>query len=92
MHEDTNPAYHQLISEFNKKTGCSVIVNTSFNVRGEPIVMSPEDAYLCFIRTEMDYLVMGHLLLDKRTNPRSAAMWTGERSLNSINAGALSSV
>ncbi len=69
VHEDTNPAYHQLISEFNKKTGCSVIVNTSFNVRGEPIVMSPEDAYLCFIRTEMDYLVMGHLLLDKKNQP-----------------------
>ncbi len=69
VHRDTNPAYHQMISEFRNKTGCSVIVNTSFNVRGEPIVMSPEHAYLCFMRTEMDYLVLGRLLLDKRNQP-----------------------
>ena len=61
----TNPAYHQLISTFHQKSGCPVIINTSFNVRGEPIVCSPEDAYRCFMRTDMDYLVMGNYLLDK---------------------------
>jgi len=61
----TNPRYHQLLTKFNEKYGCPVIVNTSFNVRGEPIVCTPEDAYLCFMRTEMDYLIMGNYLLDK---------------------------
>ncbi|RMD48993.1 MAG: hypothetical protein D6830_05765 [Ignavibacteria bacterium] len=62
----TNPKYHKLISEFDRKHGCAVIVNTSFNVRGEPIVCTPEDAYKCFMRTEMDYLVLGNFLLDKK--------------------------
>jgi carbamoyltransferase len=66
VHEDTNPKYHALIKEFEKRTGCGVIVNTSFNVRGEPIVMSPQDAYRCFMRTEMDFLVLGNFLLDKK--------------------------
>ncbi len=66
VHKETNPHYYELINEFYKKTGCPVIVNTSFNVRGEPIVMSPEHAYLCFMRTEMDYLVLGNFLLDKK--------------------------
>ncbi len=61
----TNPVYYQLINKFREKTGCSVVVNTSFNVRGEPIVCTPQDAYLCFMRTEMDYLVLGNCLLDK---------------------------
>jgi carbamoyltransferase len=68
----TNPSYHRLIAAFDEKYGCPVIVNTSFNVRGEPIVCSPEDAYRCFMRTEMDHLVMGRCLLDKtRQNARS---------------------
>jgi len=67
VHRQTNSRYHQLLSEFHKQNDCPVIVNTSFNVRGEPIVCSPEDAYLCFMRTEMDYLVLGNYLLDKRT-------------------------
>ncbi|OGL45393.1 MAG: hypothetical protein A2149_08530, partial [Candidatus Schekmanbacteria bacterium RBG_16_38_11] len=58
VHEDSNPKYYKLIKKFEEKTGCAVIVNTSFNVRGEPIVCSPEDAYRCFMRTEMDYLVL----------------------------------
>ncbi len=62
----TNPRYHALIRAFEEKTGCPVIINTSFNVRGEPIVCSPGDAYTCFMRTEMDYLVLGTLLLDKK--------------------------
>jgi len=62
----TNPLYHQILTKFNDKYGCPVIVNTSFNVRGEPIVCTPKDAYLCFMRTEMDYLIMGNYLLDKK--------------------------
>jgi carbamoyltransferase len=61
----TNPRYHEMLTKFNNKFGSPVIVNTSFNVRGEPIVCTPKDAYLCFMRTEMDYLVMGNYLLDK---------------------------
>ncbi len=55
-----------MIDAFYKKTGCPVIINTSFNVRGEPLVCSPSDAYKCFMRTEMDYLIMGSFLLDKK--------------------------
>lgn len=66
VHKETNPLYHELISEFEKLTGCAVIINTSFNVRGEPIVCSPQDAYKCFMRTDMDYLFLGNYLLDKR--------------------------
>jgi carbamoyltransferase len=64
-----NPRYWQLIQEFKRLTGYGVLVNTSFNVRGEPIVCTPEDAYRCFMRTEMDYLVMGNYLLDKAHQP-----------------------
>ncbi|MFA4889284.1 MAG: carbamoyltransferase [Candidatus Omnitrophota bacterium] len=60
-----NPLYYDLINAFYNKTGCPVIINTSFNVRGEPLVCSPQDAFRCFMRTEMDYLVMGSSLLDK---------------------------
>jgi len=66
VHKETNQRYWQLISKFKEKTGYGVIVNTSFNVRGEPIVCTPEDAYKCFMRTDMDYLVMGNLLFDKK--------------------------
>jgi carbamoyltransferase len=69
VHAETNPLYHRLLQVFEEKTGCPVIVNTSFNVRGEPIVCTPEDAYLCFMRTEMDYLIMGNYLLDKTEQP-----------------------
>jgi len=65
VNKETNPRYHQMLTKFNEKYGCSVIVNTSFNVRGEPIVCTPKDAYLCFMRTEMDYLIIGNYLLDK---------------------------
>jgi len=66
---ETNPDFHGIIKEFEKLTGCAVIINTSFNVRGEPIVCTPEDAYRCFMRTEMDYLVLGPYILDKRAQP-----------------------
>jgi carbamoyltransferase len=62
---DRNPLYYRLIKTFGEKYGCPVIINTSFNVRGEPIVCTPEDAYRCFMRTNMDYLVMGNFLLEK---------------------------
>src|SRR5438309_266777 len=66
---DTNPNYYDLISEFDRLTGCPVVVNTSFNVRGEPIVCTPADAYRCFMRTHIDYLVLGPYLLDKAQQP-----------------------
>jgi carbamoyltransferase len=62
---EDNPRFHRLLSEFESKTGCPLLVNTSFNVRGEPPVCTPEDAFRCFMRTEMDYLVLGNFLLDK---------------------------
>jgi carbamoyltransferase len=65
VHEDTNPRYHKLLKAFEALTGCAVLVNTSFNVRGEPIVCTPEDAYRCFMRTEMDLLVLENCVLDK---------------------------
>lgn len=70
VHKDTNPRYYQLIEAFKQLTGYGVIVNTSFNVRGEPIVCTPDDAYRCFMRTEMDYLVVGNYLFDKRQQPQ----------------------
>ena len=66
VNKHTNPRYHEILTSFNNKYGCPVIVNTSFNVRGEPIVCTPKDAYLCFMRTQMDYLIMGNYLLDKK--------------------------
>ncbi len=69
VHEQTNPRYHRLIASFKEKTGCGVVVNTSFNVRGEPIVCTPTDAYRCFMRTEMDYLVVGNFLMAKPDQP-----------------------
>jgi carbamoyltransferase len=65
----TNRAYYDLLKEFHAQTGCPVLVNTSFNVRGEPIVCSPSDAYRCFMRTEMDNLVLGSFLLQKNDQP-----------------------
>jgi carbamoyltransferase len=64
--EDYNPIYYRTIKKFEEKQGCPVIINTSFNVRGEPIVCSPEHAYVCFMRTNMDYLLLGNFLLEKK--------------------------
>jgi carbamoyltransferase len=69
VHPQTNPKYYTLIQEFEKLTGTPVLINTSFNVRGEPIVCSPEDAFNCFMRTEMDILVLGNILLFKNEQP-----------------------
>ncbi len=69
VNRDTNPMYYDVIKAFEKRTGCPVIINTSFNVRGEPIVCTPQDAFLCFMRTNMDILVMGPYLLEKSNMP-----------------------
>jgi carbamoyltransferase len=65
VHAETNPRYHTLLSTFKRRTGCSVLTNTSFNVRGEPIVCTPEDAFCCFMGTEIETLVAGNCLLSK---------------------------
>jgi len=65
VHADTNPRFHALISRFKEKTGCGVLVNTSFNVRSEPIVCTPEDAFRCFMGNEIELLVVGNCMLRK---------------------------
>jgi carbamoyltransferase len=69
VHKETNPRYWKLLNAFKEKTGVGMVVNTSFNVRGEPIVCTPEDAYKCFMNTEMDYLVIGDYVFDKNDQP-----------------------
>lgn len=71
VHQETNPRYHKLISEFEKITGCPVLVNTSFNVRGEPIVCSAKDAFRCLMGTELDALIIGNVLVEKLNQPLS---------------------
>ena len=81
---ETNANYYDLIKEFERQTGCGVVVNTSFNVRGEPIVCTPADAYRCFMRTHIDYLVLGPFLLDKTEQPewREGTEWQSEFQLD----------
>ena len=69
VYEATNPEYYELLKSIKAITGYGILVNTSFNVRGEPIVCTPEDAYRCFMRTEMDYLVIGNYLFKKSDQP-----------------------
>jgi carbamoyltransferase len=69
VHRETNPRYWDLLEAFRARTGCAALVNTSFNVRGEPIVHAPEEAYACFMRTGMDFLVLGNLIFDKKEQP-----------------------
>jgi carbamoyltransferase len=73
VHAETNPRYHALLTAFKRRTGCPVLVNTSFNVRGEPIVCTPEDAFRCFMGTEMETLVIGNCLLKKADQPQHLA-------------------
>jgi len=82
--ESVTPAYHAVIKEFEQATGCPVVVNTSFNVRGEPIVCTPEDAYRCFMRTEMDLLVLDDCVLEKTKQPRTESddSWRQEYELD----------
>jgi carbamoyltransferase len=84
VHKETNERYWRLIQAFKELTGCGLIVNTSFNVRGEPIVCTPEDAYQCFMRTEMDYLVLGDYLFSKADQPawQEAKDWRTEFELD----------
>jgi carbamoyltransferase len=66
-----NPLFYELLGRFEAATGCGVLVNTSFNVRGEPIVCAPDDAYRCFVNTEMDYLIMGSFVIERLAQPKS---------------------
>ncbi len=77
-----NPRLHALLKLWEQATGCAVLVNTSFNVRGEPIVCTPDDAYRCFVNTEMDYLVIGNCLLDRAAQPKQSVKPTFERVLD----------
>ncbi|NLY44124.1 MAG: carbamoyltransferase [Clostridiaceae bacterium] len=79
--KDTNPLYHSLLSEFKRLTGCPVIINTSFNVRGEPIVCSPEDAYLCFMGTNIDVLAIGSFILYKEEQPKNLELSKWKKTL-----------
>ena len=74
VHKETNPRYHALISKFKERTGCPVVINTSFNVRGEPIVRTPEDAFRCFMGSDMETLVIGNAVLKKRDQDMSLAV------------------
>ena len=69
VHQDTNPRYWDLLTAFKERTGCPILVNTSFNVRGEPIVESPEDAFRCFMGTDIEQLVVGNCVLRKEDQP-----------------------
>jgi len=84
VHRETNPRYYELLKRFDEKTGCGVIINTSFNVRGEPIVCTPEDAYRCFMRTGMDYLVMENYLISKvdQSGINEDSSWKSEYELD----------
>ena len=84
VHPETNSRFYNLLDAFEQKTGCPVLVNTSFNVRGEPIVNTPEDAYRCFMRTEMDFLVLENFLIDKTQQPnwQESADWKQEFELD----------
>ena len=84
VHHETNPRFHELLKAFERLTGCGVLVNTSFNVRGEPIVCDPSDAYRCFMRTEMDYLLVENFFLDKKDQPpwEELSAWQDEFELD----------
>ena len=84
VNKEINPRYYNLINAFKKLTGCPTIVNTSFNVRGEPIVCNPQDAYRCFMRTEMDVLVLQNQILIKSEQPKieKEATWKQEFELD----------
>jgi len=69
LRREQNPRFYALLERFKQATGCAALINTSFNVRGEPIICSPDDAYRCFINSEMDYLVIGNFLLDRNAQP-----------------------
>ena len=84
IHSDTNPKFYDLLQKFKAQTGCSVLINTSFNVRGEPIVCSPEDSYKCFMRTGMDVLAIENFILYKENQPNFSDQkdWQSEYELD----------
>ena len=83
VHRETNPRFHGLLSRFKARTGCPVLVNTSFNVRSEPIVCTPEDAFRCFMGTDIEFLAMGDCLLHKeRQDPKLALDYRKEFELD----------
>jgi len=86
VHPETNPRFYRLLDSFEQRSGCPVLINTSFNVRGEPIVHTPEDAYRCFMRTEMDFLVMENILLATTDQPEQEydAAWKSELELDGL--------
>ncbi|HQB95001.1 MAG TPA: carbamoyltransferase C-terminal domain-containing protein, partial [Candidatus Omnitrophota bacterium] len=81
---EQNPRFYQLLKAFDERHGCPVMINTSFNVRGEPIVCTPGDAFRCFMRTHMDYLVLGNFVLDKTEQkaPEKDSAWMKEFELD----------
>jgi carbamoyltransferase len=84
VHPETNPRFYKLLDAFDELTDCPLLVNTSFNVRGEPIVNTPEDAYRCFMRTDMDFLVLENFLIDKTKQPnwKDVSDWKNEFELD----------
>lgn len=82
VHKDTNPRYHALISRFNELTNCPILVNTSFNVRGEPIVLTPEDAFRCFMGTDIELLVVGNCILNKQEQTQEVKKYHADFSLD----------
>ena len=83
VHNETNPKYYSLIKKFKEMTNCPVLINTSFNVRGEPIVNTPEDAFNCFMGTELDCLVIGNCILEKsKQDPNLKKDYTKEFELD----------
>ncbi len=82
VHENINPRFYKVLKAFSNQTGCDVLVNTSFNVRGEPIVCTPDDAYRCFMSTEMDCLVLGNFLLKKEDQPKLADVFKGAKAMD----------
>lgn len=79
VHRETNERYYLLLKSFEELTGCPVLINTSFNVRGEPIVCTPEDAYNCFMRTNIDFLLLGNYLIDKKLQPEKNKLLFNEK-------------
>jgi carbamoyltransferase len=79
---EQNPRFYALLERFEKATGCGVLVNTSFNVRGEPIVCAPDDAYRCLVNTEMDYLVVGNYVMERAAQPHQRLAKTFEAMLD----------